>query len=649
MFMQRLYCDGSKVEWDNINENDSEIVIYGDEDYDILIKDFVVKLALRLKDLTSVSLENIRVIEARAFENIWTGNFKLTLPDTLEYIKECAFLNCTVTGTVIIPSSVTSIERCAFYGCPMINSIYFEEDSKISIIPDKFCYSSSIANVGIKYKSGNITNPWVVEFPKSVTFIGSCAFEECSLLGNSLNISDNVTTIGNYAFKGTAIGNINLGKGLVTGRSYEYTNEEFKDSGYATTRTVNPPYSLYLSSKRQFRYKHIDIEEDTEARTIIRLTETDDFKFCLEDNHMLAFRNGLLLPPTYYHLHPIINTPIDEAAIVINVALEAGDYLDIFYVTNAMKHMEVDYYDTLTKERYLKNGMVLLNSHDNEYRVMGEQLYEGDDRRTNYIKLRSPLYAISSKHSTFVFLNGKKVRLDELEDISDTIMSINTDYSDVPDEMNAVRLEVMNHLDTQDIIEQLYINDGLSHDDETVKNAFTVTGKKVEQNTRLIKSFSLKALEAYAERTLLDKVLNDLSDENLNKLFYNYTDSTGPMTHYLPDKMNDPDFVNKDEIVDVVIDEYYYSSDPKDYVWDTFHNNNGHSEEQNNTFYNHGTGDYFDDRNESNTVFYIGDKDKIRVPTVWDDETLKAIYGTTFNRNTFLKKVIIPEGTETIE
>ena len=189
---------------------------------------------------------------------------------------------------------------------------------------------------------------------------------------------------------------------------------------------------------------------------------------------------------------------------------------------------------------------------------MGDKLYPNNTNRTNYIKLRSPLYAISSKHSVFVFLNGKKVRLDELEDISDTIMSINTDYSNMENtKMNAIRLEVMNHLDTQDIIEQLYINDGLNHNTNQSIQFINTDNQNVYKSTKLISSIDLTKLENYAERTLLDKMLNDLSDKNLNKLFYNYDSATGPMTPYRENEMNEPDFIKKDAVISSIIDKYY--------------------------------------------------------------------------------------------
>lgn len=409
---------------------------------------------------------------------------------------------------------------------------------------------------------------------------------------------------------------------ITTGTS----DPKFVDYGYSTERTISTPYILYLSSKRQFRYQHIDIVEYYEASSIINLNS--DFKYCIKNSHMMVFKNGLLLPTTYYFLRPIINTPIGTVAIVFNVELFENDSIDVFYVTNDLHHLECDYYDIQNHERYLKNGEVRVNVNDNEYRVMGEKTYDDKDWRTNYIKIRSPLYAISSKHSTFVFLNGKKVRTDELEDVSNTVMSINTDYARNGDDMQAVRLEVINHLDTQSIIEQLYINDGLSHDTSVVSNQFINTNNpNAYKNTLQVKSFSLTDLDTYAEKSKLDKMLNDLSDENLNRLFYDWNSTTGPMT---PEgELNEPEFINNDEIIDVILEEIYLEDDGDKFIWDTIPTQSGIE-------------------GSSNTVYYIGEKDNVRIPVIWNDEATKSLYATTFNRNGLVKKVIIPEGVTEI-
>lgn len=621
--MNAIYCKYDKVDWDTIDRHDSELTIYGDNMYSSIDQKLIEKISRSLDSIRSITLKNIIRIENNAFSNLSVNQFELTLPDTLEYIGDYAFSNCTAVNDIIIPSSVTYLGTGAFYGCGSLNNIYFKEDSKITYIPSNFCSAGGLNRVGILYNNGTKTASDAIEFPMSVTEIKDNAFEGCSSFGHTIYISDNVKRIGNKSFYGTVINNINLGSGLNSGSS---SSSDDYNTDYDTDRNITVPYTVFISSKRQFRYNHIDITEEHEAGYLYKLN--NEFKYCILNSHLMVFKNGLLLPPTYYYLHSVINTPVNDVGVIFNVDLAVGDRIDIFYVTNDMKHLETSYYNSKAKnkERYIQNGMVLVNSHNNEYRVMGEQLYDNDDRRTNYIKLRSPLYAISSRHSTFVFLNGKKIRLDELEDISDTIMAINSDYTNRMD-MDAVRLEVLNHLDTQDIIEQLYINDGLSHDEKIIEQAFSKTNNPNEyKNTLTIKNFSLKNLEEYSKRTLLDEILNDLNPESLNRLFYDYDTAQGPMTHYIPGKMQEPNFINKDEILQSIIDEYYSeSNDPNDYIKHT----------QKGSF--------------TNTIFYIGRKDKVNIPGIMDDEPVKVLYSTTFNNNSFLKKVVIPEGVERIE
>lgn len=572
--MQSLYC--GMTDFSVVDRYDTEITIYGDSSNSTITQSFIQKLATYPASISLIQLKDITVVEDYALSNLQVSRFTLILPDTLTYIGKFAFQNCTAMNDIVIPSSVTYIGEGAFYGCSSLDHIYFKEDIQIDYIPERFCYGGALRSVGIEYNNGTRTNADTTEFPKSITKINNNAFYDCMSMGYNLIIGDSITSIGDYAFYETVFSNIEIGSGITSGDNQE--SEDYGDGDYTTDREITTPYILYLSSKRQFRYKYFVAEKDLPAgyiyimnkeeyeedesvgKTYTYKLDDDDFKFCLQNSHLLVFKNGLLLPNTYYYLHSIINNPINDVGVVFNVPIKTGDRIDIFYVTNDLKHLEVEYYDLEKKERYLKNGDIkIANNNETEYRVMGDKMYPESTNRTNYIKLRSPLYAISSKHSTFVFLNGKKVRLDELEDISDTIMSINTDYATYEkDKMNAVRLEVMNHLDTQDIIEQVYINDGLNHDDNVQAGQFNSSdNRNVYKSTKLIKSIDLTKLEAYAERTLLDDILNDLSNENLNKLFYNYDTARGPMTPYNESGMNEPDFIKKDAVISSIIDKYY--------------------------------------------------------------------------------------------
>jgi|GEM_PF-6648980 len=625
--MQRIYCD--KTDFSDIDKNDPYITIYGDSSNNTVKQSLIQGLRMNLNDIKQIVMEGITKIENRAFSNLNMVKFEIILPETLTNIGDYAFMNSGAMNTIVVPSSVTNLGVGVFYSCGSIEYIFFREGISINTIPIQFCYSSSVKCVGIIHDDDTTTSKTMVTLPDSVTSIGESAFDKCANLGTSITFSDNVVHIGDYAFADTGIKNVTLGAGLATGSST--SQEQYQDANYTTERTITVPYTLYLTSKRQFRYKHFTIDSNHEAGFLYRLND-DDFKYCLKNSHLLVFKNGLLLPPTYYYLHSIINTPINDVGIIFNVELAEGDVIDVFYVTNDLHHLECDYYDMQNKERYIKNGAILLNTHSNEYRVMGEQMpNENPNWRTNYIKMRSPLYAISSKHSTFVFLNGKKVRFDELEDISDTIMSINSDYARDNEDMNAVRLEVINHLDTQDIIEQLFINDGLNHDDSVARNQFSSTNKpNAYKDTLRIKHWSITDLESYAERTLLDEMLNDLSDENLNKLFYNWNNKTGPMTPYDEEAMNEPDFINPDEIIPTIIDEYYFEDDADKFIWHTIPSTDNV-------------------KGESNTVFYIGESESVKVPVRWDGEETRALYGTTFNRNKTVRKVVIPEGVTSIE
>ena len=619
--MQKIYCGLTEFNGTTVIRDDPVITVYGDSNNSTITSYFITNLAKQLNSLSILEFREITRIEDNALSNLQVSKFELILPDTLEYIGEYAFQNCTAVNYIVIPSSVTYIGKGAFYDCASLNHIYFREGSKINYIPEFFCSGGGLNSVGIAYNNGTFTSDEVTEFPESIKTINNKAFYNCGSMGYILKVGNNIQSIGDYAFYETVFDTIEIGSGINTGNNQE--GGKYEEGGYDTDRDIILPYTLYLSSKRQFRYKHIDIEKDAPSCTIYLTnkkeyeeknvgktytyrTDDDDFKFCLNSGHFLVFKNGLLLPNTYYYIHSIINNPISDVGVVLNVSVKTGDYIDIFYVTNDLKHMEVEYYDMDNKIRYLQNGKISIANNDStEYRNMGDQIYPDKKWMTNYIKLCSPLYAISSKHSTFVFLNGKKVRFDELEDISDTIMSINTDYArstDLRDStMNAVRLEVMNHLDTQDIIEQLYINDGLSHeiDYNYLKGQFNLSRQgenaNVYKSTHLIKSIDLTKLEAYAKRTLLDEILNDLSDENLNKLFYDYKTATGPMTKYNELIMNEPNFAKKEDVINAILQKYFINT--------TAEENNTSDDTQSNT---DGTVFYDNTNDDSNPSSFDG-------------------------------------------
>ena len=126
-------------------------------------------------------------IGAFAFRNCQNLTGGLTIPSGVTTIGESAFENCeNLTGNLTIPSNVTNIGESAFKNCKNLTGGL--------IIP------SGITTVG-KWAFRNCQNlTGTLTIPNSVTTIGEGAFYSCSGFTGSLTIPNSVTTIGSGAF-----------------------------------------------------------------------------------------------------------------------------------------------------------------------------------------------------------------------------------------------------------------------------------------------------------------------------------------------------------------------------------------------------------------------------------------------------------------
>lgn len=134
--------------------------------------------------LTSVVIpKGVTCIGDLSFRNCYSMT-NVTIPDSVTIIKVSAFFDCSSLTDLLIPDSVMSIEQCAFMGCTSLTNVVIS--NYLDIIEGKtFFGCTSLTSITI---------------PCNITTI-DMAFENCVSL-TSVTIPDSVITIDDYAFRG---------------------------------------------------------------------------------------------------------------------------------------------------------------------------------------------------------------------------------------------------------------------------------------------------------------------------------------------------------------------------------------------------------------------------------------------------------------
>ena len=143
----------------------------------------------------------------------------ISFSDSVTRIGDGAFYGCGMES-VYLPRSVTYIGGLSFSGCSGLKSIDVNEENTKYISVDGDLYNKDRTEL-VQYAAGKDAASFSVpdgiesigdgafqksklrsiSIPGSVTFIGSCAFSDCSSLSD-IDIPGNVTCINMYAFSG---------------------------------------------------------------------------------------------------------------------------------------------------------------------------------------------------------------------------------------------------------------------------------------------------------------------------------------------------------------------------------------------------------------------------------------------------------------
>lgn len=135
------------------------------------------------EDTPKLTDKNGFVILAGCLFGYYGNSENVIIPETVNRLNHCAFVDNSIVKSVSIPDSVTEISKQAFLNCTSLKSVTIPK-SVTSILEGAFCGCSSLESVVI---------------PDGVGKIGIQAFSNCTSL-KSLFVSDSVELIGTQAF-----------------------------------------------------------------------------------------------------------------------------------------------------------------------------------------------------------------------------------------------------------------------------------------------------------------------------------------------------------------------------------------------------------------------------------------------------------------
>jgi hypothetical protein len=172
--------------------------------------------ALKTVNFVGDGLESIAQDAFRETSSLKVPSF----PQTLKIIRNFAFYNSDLSGSVTIPDNVTSIGLRAFSSTNMVSLTIENAVTSIGNYAFSSCANlnsvivgNAVSSIG-SYAFESCTSLTSVIVGNAVTSIGSCAFESCTSL-TSATLGNSVATIGSSAFAScTSLPSITLPKSV---------------------------------------------------------------------------------------------------------------------------------------------------------------------------------------------------------------------------------------------------------------------------------------------------------------------------------------------------------------------------------------------------------------------------------------------------
>ena len=226
--------------------------------------------------------EGVTEIEVGAFFNCRALSGSISLPSTLKYIGRGydrwwyggVFTYCGFNSQMVLPNNLEKILGNAFEGC---EGLYGELR-----LPEKLNELGDNVFRDCRNLSGSLS------IPQDLHKIPNNAFEYCGSFNGTLTFHDGITSIGEYAFRGTHFkGEISLPKNLVVIQNYAFAGCDFSGE-------LNLPKTLRSIGRKAFG----DLEGDGSCW---RLMGTIEFPEGLQSIGEQAFVNcrsieGLVFP-----------------------------------------------------------------------------------------------------------------------------------------------------------------------------------------------------------------------------------------------------------------------------------------------------------------------------------------------------------------